>query len=163
MRHRNQAAPWSHAAKMPLCVLASTLYMASSSGSISISNSSSSGGGGSGGGSSIRNTMLHYGNYCGPGPTLLVGCRAPLEPVDHVDATCMRHDLAWCRCYAKAAVGAGGDPWKGLARVGGEQGYGSDEDGGMPTYGYGASSSQYPTNFPDGTPMGQAVAMGKPV
>ena len=33
----------------------------------------------------------------------------------------------------------------------------------MPRYGYGASSSQYPTTFPDGTPMGQAVAMGKPV
>ena len=61
--------------------------------------------------------MLHYGNYCGPGPTLLVGCRAPFDAVDHVDATCMRHDLDWCKCYARAAAGAGGDPWRGLAKV----------------------------------------------
>lgn len=47
----------------------------------------------------VRNTFFHYGNFCGPGPELLKGCRAPLDAVDNVDAVCMRHDQNWCRCY----------------------------------------------------------------
>lgn len=47
----------------------------------------------------VRNTLLHYGNYCGPGPELLTGCRPPMEPADNIDTVCMKHDRAWCRCF----------------------------------------------------------------
>uniref|UniRef100_A0A7S2WV72 Uncharacterized protein n=1 Tax=Rhizochromulina marina TaxID=1034831 RepID=A0A7S2WV72_9STRA len=58
----------------------------------------------------VRNTLLHYGHYCGPGPQLLEGCQPPLEPVDHVDAICMRHDCNWCHCFSKAGPMKRGKP-----------------------------------------------------
>ena len=41
-----------------------------------------------------RNTQLYHGNYCGTGDN-----GPGLDPVDELDAVCMRHD----QCYEQAA------------------------------------------------------------
>mmetsp|Transcript_710 Transcript_710/g.1470 ORF Transcript_710/g.1470 Transcript_710/m.1470 type:complete len:295 (+) Transcript_710:46-930(+) len=51
----------------------------------------------------IQNRALHYGNYCGPGPKEVCsekGCTQPqnLQPVDEVDASCLIHDMSYCKC-----------------------------------------------------------------